>query len=164
MAVDPAELKASFEAQSVLNTSALAAFDAIYPLIVVGHQFTDTNGLKWEITAKYATKNYPVVIKTWIDDTDTLSNYSTMLVNFSGIYETYTYPLVLTTQPGGQEILIEEAAYGIALGVSIDGFDLTGSQYDWNATTRKLTLTDPTTDGQNLIFTYKKRPYYYGYP
>lgn len=164
MPVDVAKLRAEFLAQSDLNSDAIAAYRAKYPLLEEGDLYTDENGFDWRVEFIYGLRNSVVVVSRFIDsgvDTEKYSIHGN--TDMSRMWVTYPFDDVLTAAAPGWTITINEAQYGEILDVQIESASIAPSSYAWDADHAELTVDIAVSDSAALHVLYKKRPYFYGY-
>jgi hypothetical protein len=169
--VDVAKLKAKYNAQSELNSDALAAFTAQYPLIVAGATFTDANGLDWKVVSVLPFNNTVSVLIRYVDPITGDTDYITNLYSITGqrLMFTFADSFVTTDAGGGVADTIyfrPDMRYGEIVQVTIEGGPALNpaTDFTWDANLFKLTITIAITPGQTVDTIYKKAPYYYGYP
>jgi len=168
MPVDVAKVKDELLAQSALNEDAITAYLTAYPTFDIGDTYLDGNGLTWKIKFLYAVKNSVIILACYIDDlgaeTSTFQQFYPARAQLAYVSYNFLYPLATLSAPY-TIVFGTDVQYGELLELTIDGGLplIVGTDYDWNPVTSTLTMYVNTTVGQILSFTYKKRPYYYGY-
>lgn len=80
-----AERKALLTAQSAINADALTVYLTESPNATPGFQFTDTDGLSWQVVTVYADSGGVFLIAQWIKDDLTLSKAYRTFFNTVGL-------------------------------------------------------------------------------